>query len=766
MSKEEDVVHDALDRLEWDERKEEETPFKKMRQLTRRTALTGGAAGIGALILQACGGSSSSSSSSSSATSTGTASAATGGSAAAGIFGVSKSYKFTFVNHVTTNPFFTPTQNGAADACKLLGCSYQWTGSANSNVGEMVSAFNSAVSAGVDGIAVALISLTAFNSPTSKALAAKIPVVAYNADAAGNPRLAYIGQDLFVSGQEMGDHIAQLVPSGDVALFIATPGSLNIQPRIDGAQATLKKHPSIKTHVVATGAALTQELSTIQAYMTSHSSFKGFFAVDGGSTQSVGQTIQKQNLIGKVQGRWLRPHPDHSADGGVGRAAVHDRPAALPAGLPAHPAAVHVPGVTDPDRHRRRQHGSEVPGQDDRGALQQHEEPVRGHQHLARGAEVVGYAAADMATASDKTVTAPPPKGPASGWAQRGGALSIAQRFLTLREGSIIVVTLIAFIYFATTTSHFLTSSSIKALLPYFAPFAILAAGEVFVMINGEIDLSIGAVYLFTPFVFYKLSANVGLPLIPAMIGALIVAMLVGLFNGVVIAFVGISSFVATLGTLFTLDGLTLIISHATQVTTPGTSIVKVGTFAQIFGGGTYSELFWAIGITLLLQLSLSFSRWGIYTVAVGGNRLGASEAGIRTRRVLTGNFVMCALLAGFVGILEAVRASIDDAGPVRLQRHPVPSDLGRRDRGYAAAGRVRDGDRGVHRRDLPGDPSGRPEHQGRQRELLLLLPRPRHPHRDGLQHLRVARADGIRPWRITPPPPSTSSRRPSPTTT
>ncbi|HEY2320158.1 MAG TPA: ABC transporter permease [Solirubrobacteraceae bacterium] len=269
-----------------------------------------------------------------------------------------------------------------------------------------------------------------------------------------------------------------------------------------------------------------------------------------------------------------------------------------------------------------------------------------------------------MATASDKTVTAPPSKGPESGWARRGGALSLGQRFLTLREGSIIVVTLIAFVYFATTTSHFLTSSSIKALLPYFAPFAILAAGEVFVMINGEIDLSIGAVYLFTPFVFYKLSANVGLPLVPAMIGALIVAMLIGLFNGLVIALVGISSFVATLGTLFTLDGLTLIISHATQVTTPGTSIVKVGTFAQIFGGGTYSELFWAIGITLVLQLVLSFGRWGIYTVAVGGNRLGAAEAGIRTRRVLTGNFVMCATLAGFVGILEAVRASTTTPDP------------------------------------------------------------------------------------------------------
>ncbi|MFZ0089430.1 MAG: sugar ABC transporter substrate-binding protein [Solirubrobacteraceae bacterium] len=288
---EEDMVHDAVERLEWDERKAEDTPYKKWRQLTRRTALTGGAAGIGALILEACG--SSKSTSSSSAATSG------GGSAAASIFGTSGSYKFTLVNHVTTNPFFTPTQNGAADACKLLGCSYQWTGSANSNIGEMVNDLNSAVSAGVDGIGVALISTTAFNGPVQKALSAGIPVVAYNADAVGNPRLSYIGQDLFVSGQEVGMRIAQLVPSGDVAVFIATPGSGNLQPRINGVQDTLKAHPSIKVHVVATGAALPQELSTIQSYVSAHPSTKGLFAVDGGSTQYVGQVIQKGGLAAK-----------------------------------------------------------------------------------------------------------------------------------------------------------------------------------------------------------------------------------------------------------------------------------------------------------------------------------------------------------------------------------------------------------------------------------------------------------------------------------
>ena len=86
------------------------------------------------------------------------------------------------------------------------------------------------------------------------------------------------------------------MPSGDVALFIATPGALNIQPRIDGALATLKSHPSIKPHVVATGAAMPAELTVIDSYATGHPSTKGYFAVDAGSTQGLAQTIQKHGL--------------------------------------------------------------------------------------------------------------------------------------------------------------------------------------------------------------------------------------------------------------------------------------------------------------------------------------------------------------------------------------------------------------------------------------------------------------------------------------
>jgi len=281
-----DPVHEAIERLEWLDARGEQTPHTRWAAFTRRTALTGGAAGLAATLISACGGSGTKPQSSS----------AQSGTPATGVFGEQKGLKFTLVNHVTTNPFFVPTRYGADDACKLLGCSYQWTGSESANVNEMVNAFNSAVSAKSDGIAVCLVDLKAFNGPVQKALEAGIPVLGYNADAP-NDRLSYIGQDLFVSGQEMGKRIVDLVGDGDVALFIATPGSLNIQPRIDGAIDAIKKSgKSITHHTVATGAALPKELSTVDAYWLGHKDTKGMFAVDAGSTQSVAQVIQKYKL--------------------------------------------------------------------------------------------------------------------------------------------------------------------------------------------------------------------------------------------------------------------------------------------------------------------------------------------------------------------------------------------------------------------------------------------------------------------------------------
>jgi simple sugar transport system permease protein len=255
---------------------------------------------------------------------------------------------------------------------------------------------------------------------------------------------------------------------------------------------------------------------------------------------------------------------------------------------------------------------------------------------------------------------------------------TLRERLIGLREGSIIVVAIVTAIYFSLNTSSFLTGENFKTLLPYFAPLAILAAGEVFVMILGEIDLSIGAMYLFAPFVFYKFT-TAGIPLVPCVALALLCCMVVGAINGFFTAVVGINSFVTTLGMLFAFEGLTLIISHGEPISIAAAQLhqtqVKVhhivnghnivlsesvnhlGTFAKVFGGGTYSELIWALAIVVVLQVALTFTRWGLYTVAIGSNKLGAAEAGVKVRGVVIRNFVLCSLTAGLVGILEAVRA-------------------------------------------------------------------------------------------------------------
>jgi simple sugar transport system substrate-binding protein len=289
----EDFLGDAVERLEFSERKEPESSHKRIKQVTRRTALTGGAAGIAALALQACGSSSSKSTSASAST------ASTSTSVSDAVFGSHPSYHFVMVNHVTTNTFFAPTQSGAADACKLLGCTYQWTGSQTSNVGQMVDAINTAVAQKVSGIATTLVAETSFNGPVKKAMDAGIPVVSYNADVPAVDRLAYIGQDLFEAGVQMGDMIASLVPSGLVGMFIATPGSLNIQPRMDGALSVLKKHSGISPKVVASGAVSSWEITAVNSWASSHSSAKGMFAVDGGTTQSIAQVLRKQGLVKK-----------------------------------------------------------------------------------------------------------------------------------------------------------------------------------------------------------------------------------------------------------------------------------------------------------------------------------------------------------------------------------------------------------------------------------------------------------------------------------
>jgi simple sugar transport system substrate-binding protein len=218
---------------------------------------------------------------------------------------------FVFVNHATTNPFFVPTQYGIQDAAKLLDVKYEWTGTETSDVGTMVNAIEQAIAANADGIATSVIAPNSFDAPIQEALSHGIPVYAYNAYLPTDdpkyaqyhnpPYLGYVGQDLYKAGQLIGQWILQHVPTGSrVALFIATPGTANIQPRIDGIVDVIQGHYTID--IIATGVLVSQEESAVESYFTSHPDVKGMFAVDAGSTESIALTMKNHGLTSCTNG--------------------------------------------------------------------------------------------------------------------------------------------------------------------------------------------------------------------------------------------------------------------------------------------------------------------------------------------------------------------------------------------------------------------------------------------------------------------------------
>ena len=207
--------------------------------------------------------------------------------------------KYYFVNHADTNEFFTPTKYGFADAATLLGLPTPvWSGSATSADSEMVSALNTAVSAKAAGIATSVIDQS-MATPVKNAMDAGIPVVTYNADGIyknGVPqiytnRLAYVGQALYLSGQAMGEQIKTLIPGGgEIVIFIATPGTGNIQPRYDGAVSVLGSSYSVKE--IATSTVDATELSNEKSYLLGNKGVKGAFAVDSGSTANLAAALK------------------------------------------------------------------------------------------------------------------------------------------------------------------------------------------------------------------------------------------------------------------------------------------------------------------------------------------------------------------------------------------------------------------------------------------------------------------------------------------
>jgi len=227
--------------------------------------------------------------------------------------------------------------------------------------------------------------------------------------------------------------------------------------------------------------------------------------------------------------------------------------------------------------------------------------------------------------------------------------------FLRWREASIIVVAILLTFYFQAVNENFLTGANLETVSQFIAASAIIACGEVMLLICGEIDLSVGQVFALAPFLMH-FGTDAGLPLVAAILLALAACAVIGAINGFITVRLRVPSFVTTLGTLYMLNGFTLTLSHGSPVETGGSEAM-----ANFLGALPYAEILWAFAAVAVMHYVLRQTRWGLHTIATGGNLVGAAESGINVVRIKIGNFMLTSVLGGLTGILEAHRiGSID----------------------------------------------------------------------------------------------------------
>jgi simple sugar transport system permease protein len=234
----------------------------------------------------------------------------------------------------------------------------------------------------------------------------------------------------------------------------------------------------------------------------------------------------------------------------------------------------------------------------------------------------------------------------------------LGRTFLRHREASVFIVALGLMVYFRFASPVFLERANLVNIAQATAPIAIVAVGIVLLLVSGEIDLSVGMVFAMAPFLMHYAADFWGVPPIPSILLAIALCALVGLFNGLVVCVLKVPSFVTTLGTFYVLQGVVLTTSNAYPAEIPPS---MEGRIRAWLGAADWSSLTWCLLIVGFFHVVLTRTRWGIYTVSVGGNPLGAKEAGIRVSRIKIGNFMVTSVLGAMAGIMEAFRVHTID---------------------------------------------------------------------------------------------------------
>ncbi len=239
---------------------------------------------------------------------------------------------------------------------------------------------------------------------------------------------------------------------------------------------------------------------------------------------------------------------------------------------------------------------------------------------------------------------------------------------LFIKLGILPFLLVIAIVVFTFMSDNFLTGRNLMNVLRQSVYLTIVSLGQMLALLTGGFDLSVGTILALTSVVGALTMATVYAAMPEAawlaiMIGCfagILAGTMIGVCNGVGVAFFGVSPFMMSLGMTSVGFGIALFLTGGTPVYGMPQSFGDIFGFGSLFG--IHAPIYVAALIAILLFVFLYRTRFGRYFYAVGGNIKASELSGINTRSTLLWTYVLCAALAAVAGMLLTARLDTGEA--------------------------------------------------------------------------------------------------------
>jgi len=238
----------------------------------------------------------------------------------------------------------------------------------------------------------------------------------------------------------------------------------------------------------------------------------------------------------------------------------------------------------------------------------------------------------------------------------------ILSKILGYRSFSVLII-LVGMIvaFWAITPGHlFLSPAVIDIFLEMSPMLAIVTVAMGLLLISGEFDLSVGSTLALTASVTAILYTTYGVDPALAILAGLGLGGFLGFINGMIVTKLGISSLIATLGTMWAFRGVVLLITGGYEV--PYYPAKTSPIFFDFFSGkigAIYVQFIWLILVAILLWVLLEHTKFGNWIFSTGSNKQSARMMGINTDRVKIICFIIVGVLSAFAGIIQATRIHV-----------------------------------------------------------------------------------------------------------